>query len=57
VAEMASYAAVGAYLGVTLIVFVLAILWNKYRKTLKRKLHIEEYRYSGSDEKHLVNHG
>lgn len=53
---MASYAAVGAYLGVTLIVFICAILWNKYRKTIKRRLHIEEYRYSGK-EKHLANHG
>jgi hypothetical protein len=52
---MGDYIAIAAYLGVTLFVFVCAMLWSKYRKTVVRRLHLKEYRHTDSEHHHALN--
>jgi hypothetical protein len=42
-AKYAEYFALAAYSGVTLVVFLGAILWSKYRRWIKRRLDIQGY--------------
>ncbi|HEY4776651.1 MAG TPA: hypothetical protein VIH56_03245 [Candidatus Acidoferrales bacterium] len=52
---MGDYTAVLAYLGVALVAFVIALLWQKYRKAVVRRFRIEEYRQT-SDGKRIAHH-
>lgn len=49
---MTEYEAIAAYMGVTLIVFVAALLWNHYRVWLKRRLNIEDYQRHTPEKDH-----
>lgn len=56
---MTEYQALVAYLGVTLIVFIGALLWQRYRRSVKRRLNIKGYRDydSSADEEHHTHAG
>jgi hypothetical protein len=42
---MGEYEILGSYVAFALFVFLGAVLWNKYRKTIMRRLHLREYRH------------
>jgi hypothetical protein len=47
--NMTEYQALAAYFVVTLIVFIGGLLWNKYRKWIKRRFNLEDYRRGSKD--------
>jgi len=42
--KMNEYLALVAYVGVAAVVFIGALIWGKYRASIKRRLNIEDYR-------------
>jgi len=46
---MNEYEILGLYVVFALVVFLGALLWNRHRKTIMRRLHIREYRSSRND--------
>ena len=53
---MEEYKALVAYLGVTLIIFIGALLWSRYRTEVKRRMNIKEYLDAGPESEHHSNH-
>jgi hypothetical protein len=53
---MSDYEAILAYAAFALCIFAVAMLWRKYRDTVKKRLHLVDYRPKGDDPKtpHLV---
>lgn len=51
---MNEYVALAAYIGVAVVVFVGALIWDKYRASIKTRLNIEDYRHTQNrkDEHH-----
>ena len=45
---MGEYQAVLAYMGVTFIVFIGGLIWNKFREAIKRRLGLENYKHAHS---------
>ena len=43
---MNEYVALVAYIGVAVVVFIGALIWGKYRASIKRRWNIEDYRQS-----------
>jgi hypothetical protein len=41
---MNEYVAIAAYFGVAFVVFVAALAWSKFRREVKRRLNIDDYR-------------
>jgi hypothetical protein len=48
---MNDYEAIAAYAAFALIIFAVAMLWRKYRATVKKRLHLIDYRPKGDDPK------
>jgi hypothetical protein len=48
---MTEYQALVAYIGVTLVVFAGAIIWNKWRNVVKKRFHLLNYPPKGGDPK------
>lgn len=46
-----SYSAIIAYLGITTAIFVGAVLWKVFRKTIVRRLRIEEYQRHAANQR------